>query len=260
VTSSEVTGSLVDSNVAENERVWKRAAGAKNGLMWVASASASVPGTTNWGTDTVLGTAPTGTTAHLADVVGSRKIKVTASADGKISVEKEFTFGKGPLSVFSKTGTTGVQWSPGYFKQGNGTPYFQDSDNTFPAAVNLCGGTVNNDVKVTGNANASSSGFEPNPGNNDWSEEYKPQGKSNMMRYAQTSKLAKTDQLLAVSLNSGKGAALAAGWSFSSYYNYVWTGDVFIGANNFMGLTVHISSGSSDQSNLNLNTAAVCLQ
>jgi Cft2 family RNA processing exonuclease len=128
---------------------------------------------------------------------------------------------------------------------------------------------VDNRVTVTGNAGAGTSGFEPNAGNNDWSEEYVPQGKSNRVRYAETSQLAKLEQLLAVSTyNTGhtsgvlrKGAASAAGWSWSPGSNHAWSGDVNLGANNFMGLYVTLDSSGRTRNYVTISTpVAVCLQ
>ncbi|MDR2161873.1 MAG: hypothetical protein LBO77_07045 [Desulfovibrio sp.] len=236
------------------EGVWKRAASAKNGLMWVASATDSVPGTTDWSTDMIQGAPPAGATAYLADIVGSRTITVTVADSGDSSGGQTFTFGQGPLSVFSKTGTGGVDWAE---KSQDIASYpangFQDTTNVFPAA-SFCGGTVRNDVTVTGSSGPDSSGFTPGAGGG-WSGEHLTVGDTSYKaRYAEPSKLAKPDQLLAVSVyhagyNSGvqrKGAAQAAGWLPLGGYNYAWAGEVDFYGNGFNAVVVYLGNGVTD--------------
>jgi hypothetical protein len=124
------------------EGVWKRAANAQNGLTWVASASTSVDGTTDWRkTDAIQGVAPNGATAFLADVVGSRTITVMVSDNRDSSAGGQtFTFGAGPLSEFRKTGTRGMEWSLDPASRRMHLDSVRYAFNTFPAA-SFCGGT-----------------------------------------------------------------------------------------------------------------------
>jgi hypothetical protein len=252
------------------EGVWKRAANARNGLMWVSSDSDSVDGTTNWGIDEIKGTPPTGATAYLADVVGSRRITVTAADSSGSSGGQTFTFGAGPLSVFSKTGTGYMLWSS------NGTTdntradsgSFQYPTNTFPA-VAFCGGGVNNDVTVTGSATPSDAGFDPNSGG--WEPRDFlgfPDAYLYAGSYAANSRMPTARQLLAVaaywpySNTSGdaagrKGAALAAGWP-----NVFWTGEVCFYNPSFRAWLVYLDIGYVVSSPVDLSGSAIpaCVQ
>jgi hypothetical protein len=233
--------SAVSALSAGAEGVWKRAADAKNGLMWVASATDSVDGATDWSADAIQGAAPTGVTAYLADIVGSRTITVTVADSSGSSGGQTFAFGPGPLSAFSKTGANGnggIQWAEYSSSDNTASPAaasFQESGNSFPAAA-FCGGSVNRNVTTDPSGSGpSSSGFTPNAA--DWSAEYLPPGATGYLeRYALSSGLAKTEQLLAVAVYNGsyntsgtaagrKGAALAAGWSLGGY-NRGWSGEV----------------------------------
>jgi hypothetical protein len=247
--------SAVSGLTTGSEGVWKRDAGAKNGLMWVSSASDSVNGTTDWSADVIRGTAPTTATAYLADVVGSRTITVKVADDSDSSSGQDtFTFGKGPLSVFNKVGTSGVQWSPGYLNGATDSTYFQYPSQTFPAAA-FCGGTVNNNVTVNGTYTDSNAGFDISSGGG-WSSGHQVTGSgSGYVRYAETSKLANTDQLLAVAVfnssynNTGlaagrKGAARAAGWPVNS--NWFWTGEVRSDGLSFGARDVNLDNGNTN--------------
>jgi hypothetical protein len=259
--------------------------------MWVAAADTNLKdvGIPYWNDDKVEGTALTSDTAFLADVVGSRTIKVKAtldSADGGGDVTSEaFTFGDGPLSVFTKTGVNGpvgrIQWATHQRSMtGGGTSnFFQDSGNSFPAAE-FCTGrkdSVNRNVTTdSAGSGPNSSGFTPNA--EDWSEEYIPPGITTtitMKRYALSSKLAKAEQLLRVSVYhstnapKSKSAAIAAGWSIGlGSSNIAWTGEVdyyygyYNGENkdNFFAVAVGLNTGDVDRFSVNYNGgAAVCL-
>jgi hypothetical protein len=241
--------------------VWKRAAGALNGLTWgtAADTTSYSSGNSSWATDAIAGTAQSGSgtathTASLTDVVGSRTITVKVSVGGETSSGDSFTFGKGPLSVFGIVGTTGIKWAE---KWQNIASYptngFQDPTNDFPAAAAVCGGTVNNNVTVNGTYASDNAGFDIVSGDG-WSSGQWVTGSSNgYARYAETSKLSNTVQLLAVAAYSSsypyvserKGAAWAAGWSFSSSY-YVWTGEVSFSANiGFIAVVVDLDNGDT---------------
>jgi hypothetical protein len=262
--TSSISGLSVGA--ADSEAIWKRDADDVVGLTWVADASSSVDGATNWVTKIVQGTAPQGITAYLADVVGSRAVTITASDGSDTSAPAVFIFGKGPLSVFSKTGTADTQWATaGTDDISNG---FQAA--TTPAAYFCSGKHVDNNVMTNGNSDSSSSGFNPNSGNNDWSGEHLTiDNTSYMQRYAETSKLAKPDQLLAVSpynnsYNSGvqrKGAALAARWSLGNS-NVAWTGEVDFYSPYFYAVIVYLDDGDTRWlgSVHTSSRVAVCLQ
>jgi hypothetical protein len=242
------------------EGVWKRAVNAKNGLRWVPSATYSVVGATGWSADTdaIQGTAPTGVTAYLVDIVGSRTITVTVADNSESSGGQTFAFGSGPLSAFSKTGANGsgdIQWAE-YSSSDNNSPpaaaSFQGSGNSFPAAA-FCRGSVNRNVTTTEGSD-SSSGFSSNAG--DWSAEYMSPYITvfgYMERYALSSRLAKAEQLLAVAVYNGsynasgtaagrKGAALAAGWSLGGS-NFAWTGEVNFNGDYFSAVVVYLNAG-----------------
>jgi hypothetical protein len=235
------------------EGVWKRAPEAKNGLIWLASAADSVDGATDWSEDAILGTAPTGATAYLADIVGSRTITVTVADNSDSSGGQTFSFGPGPLSTFSKTGANGsegLQWAEYFTSDNSPSPAaasFQGSGNAFPPAA-FCGGNVNRNVTTNSiGSKQYPAGFSPNAGG--WSAEYRPPDAHGYLeRYALSSKLAKAEQLLAVaayheSYNaSGKGAALAAGWSLGRC-NCGWTGEAGFYGLNFGAVAVDLDNG-----------------
>jgi hypothetical protein len=203
---------------------------------------------------------------------------VKAVVEGE-EVEKSFTFGKGPLSVFSGTGISdpgpcqgpcqGQQWATMF--ENSTSNGFQNSNNTFPAAVEVCGGTVNSDVTVTGNASSSTSGFKPNSGNNDWpvEEDIVSSGDSYKSRYAVNSKMATGKQLLAVSVYNAstapnsKGAAAAAGWLPFGSMNGAWTGEVIFDSfisPYFSAVHVYLNEGTITWSNVHFPLfMAVCV-
>jgi hypothetical protein len=195
---------------------------------------------------------------QLTDIVGQRNILVQAKVTiggTDYTATQTVSFGNGPLSVFSKVGTGTVQWSSNYTSDNSrsSSSSFQYAGNTFPAAA-FCGGTVNNNVTTTGTATASDAGFDPN--DTGWTGVYQPTGPSPAYaaRYAANSKLATTDQLLAVSpyYTGGKisnpntnaqGAAVAAGWLDASYW--AWTGEVTFTRSAFFAGFVDLYYGSS---------------
>jgi hypothetical protein len=249
--TSNVSGLYVDAA----NGVWKRGVAARNGLIWVASATESVDGATDWSTDEIKvsstqGSAPTGATAFLADIVGSRTITVTAEDNSDSTGAQTFTFGAGPLSVFSKTGTGDIKWADNASNNQSGG--FQDQTNAFPAAA-FCGGTVNNDVAVTGTYTDANAGFNVNSGGGWSSSGHQATGYSAYSRYAETSRLATTDQLLAVSVYNAsynsvvqrKGAAPAAGWFPFGSNNFAWTGEVYFTGSDFYAGFVPLGVGNS---------------
>jgi hypothetical protein len=270
---------------SDAQGVWKRAVDAKNGLIWLVSATDSVNGATDWSADAIQGMAPTDVTAYLADIVGSRTITVTVADNSDRSGGQTFTFGPGPLSAFSKTGANGrlgIQWAE-YSSLAEYSSWddtispaaapFQDSGNSFPAAT-FCGGSVNRNVTTDPSGSGpSSSGFSPNAG--DWSAEYMPPGTAGYLeRYALSSRLAKAEQLLAVAVYNGlhnasgaaagrKGAALAAGWSLGRY-NFAWTGEVGFCGDDFyvfVAVIVNLDSGTVSWTGVDFAyPVAVCVQ
>ncbi|MDR1623200.1 MAG: hypothetical protein LBS00_12610, partial [Synergistaceae bacterium] len=260
--TDEVTWTLESSTVnLPLSSIWNRDAGAKNGLMWVTSDTASVDGTTTWDEDKIEGTAPTGSTVYLADVVGSRTIKVKATlASSETVTSEDFTFGAGPLSEFGTLSAgSSIMWASKY-QSGNQTSngdypsIFEGDDNSFPAAT-ICNGSVKNKVTTTpGNvgATATDAGFTPQEGG--WDNPKKPSPDSTYAgRYANTSNMATAEQLLAVSKYDSshnasgkaagrKGAALAADWILDA----AWTGEVFFGGYEFNAFSVNVGSGEVD--------------
>jgi hypothetical protein len=237
-----VTWTVEESTVNLSTEVWKNSAGStsRDGLMWVATDATPVNGATNWSGNTIQGTPSTTATAFLADVVGSRTIKVKASPDGELPAEGSFTFGDGPLSEFVKTTSsdTFLVWSLAYSSDNTNSPAtsgnFQFSDNSFPAAEFCSGsGTVDRAVRTDTSPQA---GFEPwDSASAYWSleqETLKPFSEyhSSYVRRAVKSKLPTAEQLLAVSVYDSyyngdvyrKGAARAAGWIL----DFTWSGEV----------------------------------
>jgi hypothetical protein len=250
--SSETVAWAVTSNISLSADVWKRAANALNGLTWGTAADATSYSSSrySWATNAVAGTAPSGTgsathTASLTDVVGSRTITVTVTVGGETSSGDSFTFGRGPLSVFSKAGTSGIKWAE-YGSDGS-SGGFQDPNNSFPAAA-FCGGRVspyNQGVTTTGSSDSANFTSGPSGG---WSNEYPSTSKSAWMsRYAQYSKLPKMEQLLAVAAYDSrysavperKGAAWAAGWTLDR----AWAGEVRFNGATFVAANVVFQNG-----------------
>ena len=102
-------------------KAWNRSTGAYNGLTWGENAL-SLSGFESDNTSGPSGTAPTGETASLTDIVGERKVQVKATIshdEQKYTATTEVTFGEGPLAAFAGTPKGGMMWN---------------------AAVNTCGG------------------------------------------------------------------------------------------------------------------------
>jgi hypothetical protein len=280
VTWTTVTSNISGLYIDPTNGVWKRAANALNGLSWGTAAHSGTGGydqdSNSWNTDAIMGTAPSGSgsathAASLTDVVGSRTITVTVTVGTETSTDV-FTFGQGPLSVFSKTGANGgsdVMWALQYTN--HTVTGFQASGNTFPAA-SFCGGTVNNqDITNLTSAGLSSAGFDPGASGG-WLDAEWPLGlelaTQQIFRHALNSKLPKTEQLLAVAVYNTsfnntvprKGAALAAGWSLGSR-NYAWTGEVNFDGNFFNAVDVVLNHGIGYSDNVDYaDPAVVCLR
>jgi hypothetical protein len=264
--NGNVLWTVTSAAPALSGNVWKRSGFNLYGLAWTDQTGLPNNYTGSWAGDVIVQqvTAPTGVTAYLADVVGSRTITVTVADSSESSVAKTFTFGAGPLSVFSKTGTGATRWAT---KDGNGGFQSLDgtSDTDFRSAVGVCGGEVKN--KVTTNSSADDANFTPDEGG--WDEAVTVPGVSGKHRYAHTSKLAKAEQLLAVAAfhnyyNTSvqrKGAAMAAGWSLGGV-TYAWTGEVaYSSTGYFVAVRVRHSSGSVGRNPVtDTVTLAVCLQ
>jgi hypothetical protein len=266
--SGPVTWTVEASTVNLSSAVWNRAADAKNGLMWVASATTPVDGTTNWSANTIQGTPLTAATAYLADVVGSRTIRVKATLDnadgGGEAISEEFPFQDGPLSVFTRY-TGSMVWATA-----NGSSAFPALNNSegsnFPPAT-FCGGSVKNNV-VGGSRSGSDAGFTPNDGG--WDADALPYPTSPYAgRYANTSGMATGEQLLAVATydsnrnDSGKaagrkGAYLAAGWTISQ----VWTGEVSFDNTSatpvFVPAEIYLTNGAGYWTGMDNPTPVVC--
>jgi hypothetical protein len=200
--------------------------------------------------------------------VGSRTIKVKASPDGELPAEGSFTFGDGPLSVFTKFTTDYKQWAVA------DSPSFQNLDgnnlDNFPAAK-FCGGSVKNKVTDVHPATSNDAGFTP-PAEGGWNEPAKPYPASFYAgRYANTSGMATGEQLLAVAVynsdhnNAGKaagrkGAALAAGW-LDNGFSTSWTGDAtfLFHADDLYIADVYFADGGAGMRPVTLPDPVVCV-
>jgi hypothetical protein len=246
-------------SVQNKAKAWNREPGDKSGLAW---GDAEVDGTVAWASDTVIGTPTTNATVHLTDVVGERIVTLKAAATiGGVpySGTAAVTFGKGPLSVFTKPPIVGKKWakSAGIPKtavryEGNFTALTKASD--FPAAE-VCGGTVH-----TGPSDIDIGGRGPKSYTADFSSgislgHWRIGDGMSKGYYSTTSKLPTLGQLIAVSAFHNKfysnvkrkGAALAAGWPANAnnvkLYIY-WTGQVFFFSNGlFVADYVDLSYG-----------------
>jgi hypothetical protein len=249
---------------------WLRSGTSYAGLTWgLAADPAAYTGAGNW-PDTVRGTAPTGPVAQITDVVGSRSVtlKAETTIDGVMYSETmDVTFGPGPLSVFRTAPAVGVKWArsagnaataadPG--NDGNMLALNGNSGADFPAAVQICGGSINvsaitSTTTVPGSHNA---GFDYTPGSG-WEQDIKWASLSRALN----SKLPHYDQLIAVSMystthNPGiprKGAALAAGWPDdglgAGVYRY-WSNPInMMGAGYFLATNVGLRVGAEETSN-----------
>jgi hypothetical protein len=201
--------------------------------------------------------------------VGSRTITVTVNDDSESSAGQTFTFGDGPLSVFTEFTATGTQWAVA-----SGNPAFQNLDGTnpdnFPAAK-FCGGSVENNVSATNGvlATADNAGFTPNDDDGGWAALDAPPYPDSTTRagkYATTSGMATGEQLLAVAVysaannNSGKaagrkGAAKAADWSIS----YAWTGEAAFGGGYFVAAVVNFANGYAGWDDVPGSHPVVCV-
>jgi hypothetical protein len=251
--SEPVTWTIAD--VQNSAPSWNRASNAKNGLVWGDTVDSTNSLNYRWTNDQVGGSFPNGATVKLTDVVGQRTVILkaeTAISGVTYSATVAVTFGKGPLSVFSKPPSTGGrQWATAFgIKATKDETYdspppthrgdFTDASTTFPAAE-FCGGTVHSgssDITVGGSGSYFyTADFTKGKNLNHW----RAGDKANRY-YSTTSKLPTFGQLVAVSAYDGdyhpnvkrKGAALAAGWADSSdskeYYRYR-TGQMGFGSN-----------------------------
>jgi hypothetical protein len=194
-----------------------------------------------WTNDEVGGSVPNAATIKLTDVVGQRTVKLRAkTAIGGVTYSDTtvVTFGKGPLSVFTKPPSSGMRWATA-----RGIPATAGSFGDFTALTNpsgfpaaaFCGGTVHtgsSDIMVGGSGLESYTvDFTYGINSNHWRD------RSTDKYYSLTSKLPTLGQLMAVSAYNSefinhiksKGAAQASGWPDDAgnegVYRY-WTGQV----------------------------------
>jgi hypothetical protein len=204
--------------------------------------------------------------------VGDRKVRVTAgTVIGGVTYEvsEVITFGKGPLSVFTKAPQTELKWAEQNGVAGsadpNATGVFTDSTNSFPAA-NYCGGTVDNSsgvVSVSGSSPDFRLSVSPSSdwrAGDHWTYEY----------YSTSSGLPTYGQLLAVSRHDGgynsnlrrKGAALAAGWPDDDVsLGLYWTGQVDLYSTGSFDARLILLAGGDDgvASLTKTNPVTVCV-
>jgi hypothetical protein len=185
---SEITGLSTGT-----DGVWRRDKNALNGLMWVDDATYVVPSDGSWHLDEIEGQAPDNkTTVYLADIVGSRKITVTVTADGITSPETTFTFGAGPLSVFRFVQTT---------------PLLPWANSNEPNAYRACNDTPFDHLTP---------GSDPLYPDN-WTEG----------QYVGGPNMPTREHYKTVARLTSKGAALAAGWANVGPSYYFWSGDAY---------------------------------
>ena len=191
--------------------VWRRAPNALNGLAWgrelppelLRRSEANRSGR-EFDPDA---NRPTGDTAFLMDIVGSRTVTVQAQTrvlGTPMSATTRITFGNGPLSVFTKGP------SPTPLKWAKTNPLSEAV--SFPAA-SYCNGNIPVE-HFTGRPNDS------------WTDTMRRSPDGGIYLYAEGSSLPTVTQLQAVS-SAGEGgfsgAGLAAGWPDDDY----WTGEAF---------------------------------
>jgi hypothetical protein len=246
VTIPDGSVSWTIESVENIAKAWNRAPGDMSGLSW---GDAEVDGTTAWTSNTVLGAPTSDATVYLTDVVGERIVALKAEATiggAAYSGTAAATFGKGPLSVFTTPPVVGKQWARSAgnaatqdedWAQGNFLVLDGADSNDFPAAVGVCGGTV--DVSaIKSNFLGSSHSFTFTTGSS-----WRVGDRFSDHYYSTTSKLPTLGQLTAVSAYSEyhpnvkrKGAALAAGWpddvGNEGLYSY-WTGQVLFGSDGY---------------------------
>jgi hypothetical protein len=200
---------------------WKRSASDPRGLTWGSTPDSS----SYWTSATVEGTAPTGMTAQLTDIIGNRTVRVRAvtTIDGAtVAIEIDVTFGNGPLSAFAG-GPTATTSQFATAVDANAVLAANPTDpGVFNVVVGVCGGTVPVDkITVTG---------PPSPTLTITEDPlfWTPNAPGSWAFFSTDMKLPTYDQLLGVSRHNGilmpgfrrHGAALAAGWDYSSSAKY----------------------------------------
>lgn len=213
---TRVTWSVLDSLVKlpldkdPAHPVWRRAPNALNGLMWgkelppeLLRRSERNKGGREFDQNARR---PTGDTAYLMDIVGSRVVTVEARTrylGDTLTATTRIAFGNGPLSVFTKGPSGFLPWAK--------TNPLQTAK-LFPAAE-YCKGSIPRD-KFTGKPNEA------------WTDTGHRSLKGGIYMYAEGSNLPTVRQLQAVS-SAGEGgfagAGQAAGWPDGGY----WTGEAY---------------------------------
>jgi hypothetical protein len=244
-------------SVQNKAKAWNRDPGDKSGLAW---GDDEVDGTTIWASETVIGTSTTNATVQLTDVVGERIVILKAAAiigGVPYSGTAAVTFGKGPLSVFTKPPIVGKKWAKSggipdtvVKYDGDFTTLTKASD--FPAAE-VCGGTVHTGLSDIDIGRSWYFGytadFSRGISSGHWMVDKMSKG-----YYSITSKLPTWGQLIAVSsFYNGyysnvkrKGAAFAAGWPKdvdNGFYGY-WTGQLHLYSYGlFVASIINLSKG-----------------
>ncbi|MCL2123061.1 MAG: hypothetical protein FWH34_03120 [Desulfovibrionaceae bacterium] len=186
INPGDVTWMVVSSNITA---AWwgNRSTGAMNGLAWGAPLSLKAVEAER---TSVSGPAPTGDTARLTDIVGSRVVRVRASMNIGGTVHSQtidVSFGKGPLSVFRNKPLGPMSW----VKAGNACGAVDDPDALGPQDSTKSKGIPEGIPTHLGNLALKGSGYQ------------------------NSTKLPTIDQLRNVAASNGsvgRGAAFAAGW------------------------------------------------
>jgi hypothetical protein len=239
---------------------WLRGTNDQHGLTW----GSIVDGSRDWSYPPIIGgTVPTGATAELTDIVGSRTVVVRAVAVvNGTPVTKDLTvnFGPGPLSVFNGAFNTAIHWA----NDVDGVDFNALSSSAFGAPGACTGNSWNDNTLLLGLYPFPSELSWPSPwtGGTLLGDDY---------AYSPTSKLPTREQLLAVATFVAgyndtiprKGAALAAGWwTFASPPARFWTGSVSWnnGPDEMSAFTVHLDIGADNLELITFNTpTAACI-
>jgi hypothetical protein len=247
---------------------WLRGPSDPNGLTWGPQATPYGYMYPNIWPNFIMGPIPQGPVAQLTDVVGNRTVTVKAETtiDGVLhSRTIDVTFGDGPLSVFTSVPVFSmIQWAAkccnaSFGVASNFTTLNGSNPTHFPAAVQICGGSVNpGAITSTTTYVPHSATFDTSPGSG-WRQA------SYNSYYSTTSKLPTVEQLQNVSgygylINPSlprRGASYAAGWQ---NYTAMRTGQLYLNSFGFFdSFVVSLGNGAVMPSNVNNYGTVACV-